>query len=158
MFFKLSSLLSLPLFQGLQEYSNENTLYMTFHYFNKSLLHAYCVLIAVLGTQTTSVNTDKYPFSLGVYSLVSKLKLEFYSLGIRKIYSVIIVQIGSRSDPRLDLSWCWSLSHCKPSFEHFNLFFFLQTIYAHVYSASFIDTCFVILPFQTPQYGINVKK
>lgn len=45
MVFKLSTLLSLPLFHGLQEYSNENTLYMPFHYFNKNLLSAYCVLI-----------------------------------------------------------------------------------------------------------------
>lgn len=82
MVFKSTVLLSL--FQGLQEYSNENTPYVTFHYFKKSLLSAYCILVSVLGTWTTSVNPDKYLYSLGVYSLVSKSKLEFCSLDIPK--------------------------------------------------------------------------
>lgn len=73
MVFKLTTLQSLPVLQGLQEYSNENTSYMTFCDFNKSLLCAYCVLITALGTWNASVNTDKYPCSLRVYSLVSKL-------------------------------------------------------------------------------------
>ena len=52
--------------QGHQEYSNENTPYMTFHYFKKSLLSAYYEIVSVLGSWNTSVNTDKYPNSLGV--------------------------------------------------------------------------------------------
>ena len=52
--------------QGHQEYSNENTPFMTFHYFKKSLLSAYYVIVSVLGSWNTSVNTHKYPYSLGV--------------------------------------------------------------------------------------------
>ena len=52
--------------QGHQEYSNENIPFMTFHYFKKSLLSAYYVIVSVLGSWNTSVNTHKYPYSLGV--------------------------------------------------------------------------------------------
>ena len=36
--------------QGHQEYSNENIPFMTFHYFKKSLLSAYYVIVSVLGS------------------------------------------------------------------------------------------------------------